>query len=265
VDDTQRDCGHAEIITGPEQKSIIMEKNFYRPVSFHLPESEKTSYSRLVSNSASSVDSDSNWLISLNDVLSLLLVFFIMFLFMTKNTKGQENIHQDKAQSFVLPDKGLERGTDIIGVGEEVKSEINSEISSLDLGDQMSVYTTNKEVVITMKEKIAFTPGESEVLPGSEQILDNIAGIIGRHPHFLVEIIGHTDNVPIKTLHYPSNWELSVARAASVLKYFINNHVDPSRLSIKGYADQKPIAANNTADNRAKNRRVEIRLKIRES
>jgi chemotaxis protein MotB len=151
-------------------------------------------------------------------------------------------------------------------VGEEVKSEINSEISSLDLGDQMSVHGTNREIVITMKEKIAFTPGESEVLPGSWQLLDKIAGIIERHPLFLVEIIGHTDNIPINTLHYPSNWELSVARAASVLTYFINNKaIDSSRLSIKGYADQKPVAPNNTADNRAKNRRVEIRLKIRES
>jgi chemotaxis protein MotB len=70
----------------------------------------------------------------------------------------------------------------------------------------------------------------------------------------------------IRTSLYPSNWELSAARAMSVLKYFMNNHgINPSRLSIKGYADQQPMAPNDTPENRAQNRRVEIRLREKEA
>jgi chemotaxis protein MotB len=113
-----------------------------------------------------------------------------------------------------------------------------------------------------MKEKVTFNPAEAEIIQSSGPILSNIAEIIKEHPSFLVEIEGHTDNIPIKTSHYPSNWELSVARATNVLKFFIDNHsIDPSRFSVKGSADQKPVASNDSPENRAKNRRVEIRLK----
>ena len=112
-----------------------------------------------------------------------------------------------------------------------------------------------------MKEKVTFMPGEVDVLEGSQHLLDRIAEIINRYPAYLVEISGHTDDVPIRTPLYPSNWELSVARASSVLKYFIHTHsVDPSRLSIKGNADKKPLTSNDTPENRARNRRVEIRF-----
>ncbi|KJU82777.1 OmpA/MotB domain-containing protein, partial [Candidatus Magnetobacterium bavaricum] len=71
-----------------------------------------------------------------------------------------------------------------------------------------------------------------------------------------------TDNIPIKTALYPSNWELSAARATSVLRYFIAKHaIEPDRLYVKGNADSRPLVPNNTPEQRAQNRRVEIRLK----
>jgi chemotaxis protein MotB len=130
------------------------------------------------------------------------------------------------------------------------------------MGEEISVIATSSEIIISMKEKITFRPGEADILENSRPILDKIAGTIQKYPNFLVEINGHTDDTPIKTTLFPSNWELSVSRATSVLKYFIHSHsINPSRLSIKGNADQKPIAPNDTPENRARNRRVEIRLK----
>ena len=76
-----------------------------------------------------------------------------------------------------------------------------------------------------------------------------------------MRVEGHTDNIPIQTARFPSNWELSVARAVNVVKYFAEvSNIDPQRLSAVGYGESRPVAANDTASNRVKNRRVEILL-----
>ncbi|MGD8334598.1 MAG: OmpA family protein, partial [Desulfobacterales bacterium] len=76
---------------------------------------------------------------------------------------------------------------------------------------------------------------------------------------YLVRIEGHTDNVPIRTFLFPSNWELSTARAVNVLRYFIEHHqIDSQRLSAEGFGEFQPLVANDTAENRNKNRRVEV-------
>ena len=219
---------------------------------------------RLINEMDSSSDDDNNWLISLSDVLSLLLVFFIMFLVMTKGSGSVEDTQHVENKSHVLSVAGL-NGTEFIA-GERIRDEITSEINTLALGDDISVLATDREITVTIKEKVTFRPGEAEILASFQPVLDNLAETIQKHPSLHVDIIGHTDNVPINTYSYPSNWELSVARATNVLKYFITKHsLDPSRLSIKGNADQKPVAPNNTPENRAQNRRVEIRLKYREA
>jgi chemotaxis protein MotB len=213
----------------------------------------------LIERSRSTIDIDSNWLITLSDVLSLLLIFFVMFTVLAK-TGGKpvaEERHNYVAAKVQMTD---------FSARDEMVGEMNSAIKKHNLGDDVSVTAVDKEIIITLKEKVTFMPGEAETLKSSEPMLDSIAQIVKRYPAFLVDIEGHTDNVPIKTRLYPSNWELSVARSTNVLKYFINRHgIDPSRLSIKGYAEQKPLATNDTLENRAQNRRVEIRLKEKES
>ncbi len=235
-----------------------------KKISLKTRVSKPFSERMLIEKSRSSIDSDSNWLITLSDVLSLLLVFFVMFFVTTKNTGGLLKAKVDKALNPPSDDADMQMTAST--AGEKIKDEVDSEIKKLDLGDDVSVRTVDKEVVITMKDKIIFMPGQADILNTLKPMLENIARVIQRHPSFLVDIEGHTDNVPIKTRLYPSNWELSVARATSVLKYFINNQgIDPSRLSIKGNADQKPAVPNDTPENRAQNRRVEIRLKEKES
>lgn len=235
-------------------KNISLKAKAYKPFSGRM----------LIEKSRSSIDSDSNWLITLSDVLSLLLVFFVMFFVAAKTTGGPLQTKIDKALN--PPSSDADMQMTVSTVGEKIKDEMDSEIKKLDLKDDVSVRTVDKEVIITVKDKVIFMPGQADILNSLTPMLENIACIIQRHPSFLVDIEGHTDNVPIRTSLYPSNWELSVARATSVLKYFINNYgIDPSRLSIKGNADQKPAVPNDTPENRAQNRRVEIRLKDKES
>ena len=220
--------------------------------------------SMLVEKSRSSIDSDSNWLITLSDVLSLLLIFFVMFFVISKHVEKPLKKEIEQPSNPPSSDAGLQAtdGT----VAEKIEDEMNAEIKKLDLEDDVSVRTVDKEVIITMEEKVTFKPGQADILSSLTPMLEDIAHVIQRHPLFLVDIEGHTDDVPISTSLYPSNWELSVARATSVLKYFINNYgINPSRLSIKGYADQRPMVPNDTPENKAQNRRVEIRLREKEA
>lgn len=222
------------------------------------------SYKNLVNDSKISVESDDNWLITMSDVFSLLLVFFIMFYVMTKNGEKDKGTQEQKALNVEVQNIVIK--PEPVSSVEKIKTEMQSMISNLNIEDDVFVQAMNKEIIITMKEKVTFKPAEAVILKNSEPILDNIATIVKNYPSCMVEIDGHTDNVPIHTQLYPSNWELSVARATSVLKYFIDTHgIDPSRFYIKGNADLRPVAPNDTLEQKAQNRRVEIRLKEVES
>ncbi len=217
-------------------------------------------YSELMNRSAAAPEIDNSWLITLADVLLLLLVFFIVFSVVMKKSNNPGTIEQGELAEEVVEEEPELSGK-LSPIGEIIRNQIASDIKTLDLENDIFVVATNSEIVITLKERVAFRPARTAVLEDSKPILDNIARIIMKYPNFLIEINGHTDNIPIKTNRFPSNWELSVARATSVVKYFINNHsFDPSRFAVRGNADMKPVAPNDTPENRAKNRRVEIRL-----
>jgi len=102
-----------------------------------------------------------------------------------------------------------------------------------------------------------FDSGSAEIKPEFLPILNKIAEELIKIPNE-IRIEGHTDNRPINTPRYPSNWELSTARAASVARYLVRKGIDPKRISIAGYGELKPIASNDTPEGRARNRRVEI-------
>jgi chemotaxis protein MotB len=130
------------------------------------------------------------------------------------------------------------------------------------MDDEVIIEGGEQEILILLKENVTFHIGEADILKGSEPILDTIAQIVKRYPTFQVEIDGHTDDQPINSRRFPSNWELSVSRATNVLKYLITSHgLDPARFTIKGNAEQRPLSPNRSPEQRAQNRRVEIRLK----
>lgn len=125
---------------------------------------------------------------------------------------------------------------------------------------EATVTMTDRGLVITFVAEVLFDSGKAVLRSQALQTLDKISGVltttVSQHD---VGIEGHTDNVPIRHSGWKSNWELSTARALSVLHYLIEEHgIDPNRLAATGYGEYRPVASNDAAEGRAKNRRVEI-------
>ncbi len=116
-------------------------------------------------------------------------------------------------------------------------------------------------VMIRMRSSLLFKSGSAAVSKSANKIIDKVIQVMKPHTEYSINIRGHTDNIPIKTRQFPSNWELSSIRATNLLRYLIEHDVDPMRLTATGYGDLLPIAKNNNQLNRAKNRRVEFMLK----
>jgi len=125
----------------------------------------------------------------------------------------------------------------------------------------IEVVGKNQEIVIRISEKGSFPSGSATLNKSFNKIMKKISFLVKSTPGDIV-ISGHTDNIPIYTYLFRSNWELSSSRAVSVLKAIIKNQkIDPKRLSVQGHAETLPLASNKTAAGRAKNRRVEIKIK----
>lgn len=113
-------------------------------------------------------------------------------------------------------------------------------------------------VVLEIQDQILFDSGRAEIRGEAEELLRKVAGIIARVPNQII-VEGHTDNVPINTAQFPSNWELSVARAVRVVRFFSERQQLPAkRFVASGYGEYQPVATNVTVAGRAKNRRVNI-------
>ncbi|MDK9708586.1 MAG: OmpA family protein [Desulforhopalus sp.] len=116
----------------------------------------------------------------------------------------------------------------------------------------------DKTVRIVLTSDLLFQIGESEVSMSARESLEKVAGIIRATP-YMINVVGHTDNIPMRSNRFKSNWELSVARASSVARYLIEEvGMDPNQFVVSGYSSYRPVEPNTTAENRAKNRRVEI-------
>ncbi|MBI5524601.1 MAG: OmpA family protein [Desulfarculus sp.] len=116
-------------------------------------------------------------------------------------------------------------------------------------------------VVLRLPEAITFDLAKAEIKPGMKSTLGRLAEVLARHPRTAVVVTGHTDDLPINTPQFASNWELSAARAASVGRALMTKGIDKSRVSIRGLADQQPRLPNLDENARQQNRRVEIELR----
>lgn len=116
-------------------------------------------------------------------------------------------------------------------------------------------------VMLRLPEAITFDLAKAEIKPGMQGTLGRLAEVLARHPRTAVVVTGHTDDLPISTPQFASNWELSAARAASVGRALMAKGIDKSRVSIRGLADQQPRLPNLDANARQQNRRVEIELR----
>jgi chemotaxis protein MotB len=126
--------------------------------------------------------------------------------------------------------------------------------------DVFSIRKEENRLVLVLGERITFREGEATLLEAYRSISKKIAGFISSKTGYQVVISGHTDNTPINTQKFPSNLELSAARAINVAKSLINNGVSPGRVSIQGFSEYQPLFDNTSPENRQANRRVEISL-----
>jgi len=213
----------------------------------------------------------SRWEIVYSGFVLILLCFFIM---LSSFSTMQEGKVMQFVKSFVTAVSILPSGTKfepglaVVSDSADMvatKSELAKIFQTLEqlayefnLEKEINLVLTREGLVMRMSEHMLFGLGSADIAAEALPLLHKVGAIISKTA-YLIRIEGHTDNLPIHTERYPSNWELSTARAVNVLRYFVKNHnVDPRRLAAEGFSEFHPVVANDTAENREKNRRVEI-------
>lgn len=214
------------------------------------------------------------WMVTFSDLITLILVFFILLFSMSqidivKFRTIADSFQQRQILEFypsVIPFDNPSAEPEVeSGEGREAEQDLNSLLSNIqsylkenELTDVVVATRSERGVVLVLQEQALFASGEATVLPDAYPFLDKVGGLLSEIPNF-VKVEGHTDNRPINTYRFPSNWELSSARASSVVRYLITTEdLDPKRFIAVGYGDTRPVAPNDKVENLQKNRRVEV-------
>ncbi|MDA8242726.1 MAG: OmpA family protein [Elusimicrobia bacterium] len=206
------------------------------------------------------------WAVTYGDLMSYLMIFFlVLFSFSiaksdkTKNRKYEESLGNiQKAFGGKADTKGLERAK-AQEQELQVEKSLKETVQSDDLGGLVQVQSTEHKVKLVLTEGILFASGRADLKEPAKRVLSPIAAELRKLPNEIV-IEGYTDNVPIRSGRYTSNWELSMARAYSVLRFLEEQGISDSRLAAIGYGEQRPAGDNATPAGRARNRRIEISL-----
>jgi chemotaxis protein MotB len=127
--------------------------------------------------------------------------------------------------------------------------------------DNIDILVKKGSIELRIKEKILFESGAANLRQKGKNVLEKLIPVLKKDQYFIT-VEGHTDNIPISTARYPTNWELSAARAAQVVRFLIAQGIDPQKTRAIGYADTKPLATNATIQGRAKNRRVSLIIQL---
>jgi chemotaxis protein MotB len=135
-----------------------------------------------------------------------------------------------------------------------------TQFKSLTDAGKLQVEIRENRMIVRLGDKILFDPGKTDLKPEGKDALKQVTEVLRTLPNRNYQIAGHTDNVPIKSAKFRSNWDLSTARAVEVLNFMVTSGMEPKRVSAAGYADTSPVAANDSPENKAKNRRIEITL-----
>jgi chemotaxis protein MotB len=139
----------------------------------------------------------------------------------------------------------------------QLAQELQQMVQQNNLAGQVEVLSTAQSVTVRISDKILFASGKALLEDGGRALVQRLSAILASTGG-IISIEGHTDNIPIKTAQYPSNWELSAARAAMVVRELVAMGLPGNRLRAIGYAETKPVAQNNNSEGRASNRRVEL-------
>ena len=161
-------------------------------------------------------------------------------------------------------EKTLDEMNEVIARQDSITKSLNSILRNALLGfnsDELSVEIKNGKVYVSMSDKLLFKSGSSAVEAKGKEALKLLGGVLDKNVDIDILVEGHTDNVPIKTSVYKDNWDLSVARATSIVRILASDYkIAPTRMTASGKGEYFPKAGNDTAEGRAKNRRTEIIL-----
>lgn len=211
------------------------------------------------------------WLLTYADLITLLMVFFVVLYAMSsveqkkfEALKGslQAALNAAGGSSAVLPYDGekmipMAKTEDSLNDADALKEMMQQIQQNAKNPNQVSFQMDERGLTIRFLDNILFDSGRAELRPESSPMLDAVVKAVKTSSNY-VRVEGHADNLPIHTVQFPSNWELSSARSIAVTRYFIQHQVDPRRLSSLGYGEYRPLYANDSEEHRAKNRRVDI-------
>ena len=208
------------------------------------------------------------WLLTYADLITLLLAFFVVMYSMSridnkkfgKVSDALNTILRGGASVLRYQQEPIRAGHGLLKLGNlrMVQQKIEEKFKQLGKQEVLQSEITERGLVVHILESALFDRGSANLKPKAMEVLDLIATqLVGRPNHVRIE--GHTDDTPINTAVYPSNWELSSARATAVVRYYTENHaISSGRISALGYGEYRPVAANNSIENRAINRRVDV-------
>lgn len=211
------------------------------------------------------------WMDTYADTITLLLTFFILLYSISAvdseklkqlNHALQSSLKGNTEVSEVKDIKDLEVKTKEPESGnteyEDLAKKLNNTIEKNGLTEVIKLRKEDRGIVLQLDETILFEPGKADLKENNKEVLETITTIINEHDNDVL-IEGHTDNIPMNNKEFASNWELSAARALSAVTYFVHDkQIDPMRFSVKGYGEYKPLVPNDTPENRAINRRIDI-------
>lgn len=233
------------------------------------------------------------WLVSYADFITLLFAFFVVMYAISSVNEGKYRVLSDSISSAFKNIPGSTAGAmvevnpstptpvtipfkkpQIANLKQDIQREQNREVlrnKAKEITDALAPLVQQGHVRVTegalgitveINASVLFDSGEARLQVPAIRALTAVGQILAT-TDFPITVEGHTDNAPINTVLFPSNWELSGARAASVVRLFIENGVDARRLTATGYAEQRPVADNATVEGRQRNRRVAINMESR--
>lgn len=227
-------------------------------------------------------DSHERWLVSYADFITLLFAFFVVMYALSTVSEGKYRVLSDSLvvafgsraaermpviatpppNDLLPPRRIVKPGEPKSGQREQMRSiaqDISRVLDSLVRDGQVKVTQSNRGISVEINASVLFASGQAQLRPESGRALQQVARVLAPAAHG-IQVEGYTDDAPISTPQFPSNWELSAARAGSVVRLFIDNGVDEQRLSIVGYGPNRPVKGNNTPEGRARNRRVTVMI-----
>jgi chemotaxis protein MotB len=228
-------------------------------------------------------DNNERWLLTYADLMNLLLIFFIVLYALSqldaaKFNQLAQSLNMSLGNSSLSPyiDKAAPGNNSIIKMPntvpspvipskledqqiDEIKKKVDQVVEEKGLKGEIDVAVQERGVVISINAQLLFKSGSADLDPNSKPTIREIGDILLQVPGKQIKIEGHTDNDAISSSQFPSNWELSSARATNVLRLLVDKaHIDPRLISSVGYGEFRPVAPNTTEENKSKNRRVDI-------